>query len=35
VKVTGSGLDSFDELAASANALDLKALAELKPESAP
>ena len=35
VKVSGSDLDSFEELAAAANAVDLKALAELKPEPAP
>lgn len=35
VKVEGSSLDSFDELAAAVKALDLKALSELKPEAAP
>ena len=32
VKIDGSGLDSFDELAGAVNALDLKALSALKPE---
>lgn len=31
-KINGSGLESFEELAAGATALDLKALSELKPE---
>lgn len=33
VKVSGSSLGSFDELSAAANAMDLKALEALKPES--
>ena len=35
VKVTGSSLGSFDELAAAVSAMDLKALSELKPEVVP
>jgi hypothetical protein len=35
VTLNGSNLDSFDDLAAAIQAMDLKALSELKPEAAP
>ena len=35
VKIEGSDLDSFEELAGAANAVDLKALSALQPEAAP
>lgn len=35
VKITGAGLGSFDEMTAAVQALDLKALSGLKPETAP